>query len=340
MTDPVLAAQGAEVRASAIAAAHRDDRAKDAALRAAAQALVSAPTRCWPPTSPTSPPRARRAPRRLARPPLLDERRVAAMAEGLAPSPRFPTRSARSSRAGAAERPARRARPRPARRRGRDLREPAQRHERRGGALPQVRQRGVPPRLGVGPDDQPRGRRRAARGAGRRGAAEGLVSLVEDTSREAAVEFMQLDGVIDCLIPRGGRTSWTRCASTRRCPTSSTATGTATSTSTRRADLEMAVAIVVNAKTSRPGVCNAAETLLVHRDVAAALLRAGRRHAEVELRGDAATRALVRRARWRHRRRLRDGVLGPRPRRARRRLARRRHRARRAATPRGTPRRS
>ena len=123
------------------------------------------------------------------------------------------------------------------------------------------------------------------------------VSLVEDTSREAAVAFMQLRGVIDCLIPRGGRALVAAMAEHATVPYVVDGDGNCHVYVDRAADLDMASEIVVNAKTSRPGVCNAAETLLVHRDVAERFIpQVASAMPEVLLRGDEATRTLVSRA--------------------------------------------
>jgi glutamate-5-semialdehyde dehydrogenase len=132
-------------------------------------------------------------------------------------------------------------------------------------------------------------------------AAAGLpkpaVSLVEDTSREAAVAFMQLRGVIDCLIPRGGRALVAAMAEHATVPYVIDGDGNCHVYVDAAADLDMATDLVVNAKTSRPGVCNAAETLLVHRDVAERFLPAlAAAMPQVLLRGDTATCALVPRA--------------------------------------------
>ena len=94
------------------------------------------------------------------------------------------------------------------------------------------------------------------------------VSLVADPSREAAAAFMGLVGVIDCLVPRGGPSLIAAMREHARVPYVLDGDGNCHVYVDRAADLAMARAIVANAKTSRPGVCNAAETLLVHRDVA------------------------------------------------------------------------
>ena len=126
------------------------------------------------------------------------------------------------------------------------------------------------------------------------GLPAGAVSLVADPSREAAVAFMGLVGVIDCLIPRGGPSLIAAMREHARVPYVLDGDGNCHVYVDRAADLAMARAIVANAKTSRPGVCNAAETLLVHRDVADAFL-AGLPEAlpGVELRADERARAAL-----------------------------------------------
>jgi glutamate-5-semialdehyde dehydrogenase len=122
---------------------------------------------------------------------------------------------------------------------------------------------------------------------------DGLV-LVEDTSREAAVEFMRQRESIDCLIPRGGPSLIRSILDNATVPTVIDGDGNCHVYVDAAADLDMAAEIVVNAKTQRPSVCNAAETLLVHEAVAGDLLPtlAGRLEG-VRLVGDAATRGLL-----------------------------------------------
>ncbi len=120
------------------------------------------------------------------------------------------------------------------------------------------------------------------------------VLLVEDTSHDTALQFMRLRGVIDCLIPRGGRQLIELMLEHATVPYVLDGDGNCHVYVDAAADLEMALDIVLNAKTQRPGVCNAAESLLVHRAVAAELLpRLARALEGVELRGDAAAVALV-----------------------------------------------
>jgi glutamate-5-semialdehyde dehydrogenase len=128
--------------------------------------------------------------------------------------------------------------------------------------------------------------------------AEGLprdaVALVADSSHQAVVDFMQLTGVLDCLIPRGGPSLIAAMREHARVPFVLDGDGNCHVYVDADADLDMAVNIVLNAKTSRPGVCNAAETVLVHQRVAGEFLPAlARAMPQVELRGDERTRALV-----------------------------------------------
>lgn len=95
-----------------------------------------------------------------------------------------------------------------------------------------------------------------------------LVSLVQDTSRASATELMKASGLVDLLIPRGGAGLIRACVENATVPCIQTGTGICHIYVDRAADLDMALAIVDNAKTSRPSVCNAAEVCLVHKDVA------------------------------------------------------------------------
>ena len=123
--------------------------------------------------------------------------------------------------------------------------------------------------------------------------ADALV-LVEDTSREAAVAFMRLRGVVDCLIPRGGPALINSVLEQATVPFVIDGDGNCHVYVDASADLDMAERIVVNAKTQRPSVCNAAETLLVHESVAGTFLpRVAGALAGVELLGDERTRAVL-----------------------------------------------
>jgi glutamate-5-semialdehyde dehydrogenase len=122
---------------------------------------------------------------------------------------------------------------------------------------------------------------------------DGLV-LVEDTSREAAVEFMRLRESIDCLIPRGGRSLIQSILENATVPYVIDGDGNCHIYVDASADLGMAADIIVNAKTQRPSVCNAAESLVLHSDVALALLpRLARLLEGVELVGDDEARGIV-----------------------------------------------
>lgn len=98
------------------------------------------------------------------------------------------------------------------------------------------------------------------------------VQFVEDTSHEVANQMMRLTEYLDVLIPRGGAGLIRRVKETATVPVIETGTGNNHIYVDRAAQLEMAVNIVDNAKTQRPSVCNAAETLLIHQDVAADFL--------------------------------------------------------------------
>ena len=94
------------------------------------------------------------------------------------------------------------------------------------------------------------------------------VQLVTDTSRETATAMMRMNGMIDVLIPRGGAGLIRSVVENATVPVIETGTGNCHVYVDKDADIAMAAAIAVNAKTSRPSVCNAAETLLVHQDIA------------------------------------------------------------------------
>ncbi|MCF0121006.1 MAG: glutamate-5-semialdehyde dehydrogenase, partial [Oscillospiraceae bacterium] len=99
-----------------------------------------------------------------------------------------------------------------------------------------------------------------------------LVQLVQDTTRESANELMRAVGYVDLLIPRGGAGLIRAVTENAKVPCIQTGTGICHIFVDASADLDMAVRIVENAKTSRPSVCNAEEVLLVHRDAAEAFL--------------------------------------------------------------------
>ena len=128
------------------------------------------------------------------------------------------------------------------------------------------------------------------------GAPENCISLVEDTSRETAAEMMRLNDYIDVLIPRGGAGLIQTVVKTATVPVIETGTGNCHIYVEKSADIQMAKDIVVNAKTSRPSVCNAAESLLV--DEAAAqevlpVIAEGLKDFNVEIRGCEKTCAIL-----------------------------------------------
>lgn len=105
-----------------------------------------------------------------------------------------------------------------------------------------------------------------------RGLPEDAVCFVSNTSRECVNEMMKMNGLIDVLIPRGGSGLIQAVVRGATVPVIETGVGNCHIFVDMSADLEMARKIVVNAKTSRPSVCNAAESLLVHREIAPAFL--------------------------------------------------------------------
>ncbi len=122
------------------------------------------------------------------------------------------------------------------------------------------------------------------------------VQLVTDTSRESAKDMMHMNDYLDVLIPRGGAGLIHAVVSEATVPVIETGVGNCHVFVDAAADIDMASAIILNAKTSRPSVCNAAETLLIHNQIAktalpaiATVLKAG----GVTLRGDEATLALL-----------------------------------------------
>ena len=134
--------------------------------------------------------------------------------------------------------------------------------------------------------------REAAEGAG---LPAGALALVAGGGREELTELAQLDGVVDLIIPRGGEGLKKAISAVARVPVIYAAAGNCHVYVDASADVAMAQRIIVNAKVQRPGTCNSAETLLVHRDVAAAFLPgalAALRERGVELRGDERVREL------------------------------------------------
>lgn len=107
-----------------------------------------------------------------------------------------------------------------------------------------------------------------AEAAEKSGLAEGAIQLVEMTGREYALQLMRMNKYIDVIIPRGGASLIQTVVENATVPIIETGTGVCHAFVDKDADLSKAVSIVFNAKTQRPGVCNALETLLVHQDIA------------------------------------------------------------------------
>lgn len=128
------------------------------------------------------------------------------------------------------------------------------------------------------------------------GLPAGCIQLVQDTSRASSVEMMQLTAYLDVLIPRGGRGLIQSVVQNSRVPVIETGSGNCHVYVDETADLHMAAEIIYNAKTSRPSVCNAIETILVHRaaaERALPLIKAKLDEKHVELRGCETTRAIL-----------------------------------------------
>ena len=109
-------------------------------------------------------------------------------------------------------------------------------------------------------------------GVAQAGGDPDIVNIVEDTSHASAQELMTAKGLVDLLIPRGGAGLIRACVENATVPCIETGTGICHVYVDKAADLAKAVNIIVNAKASRPSVCNAEEVCLVHRDVAAQFL--------------------------------------------------------------------
>jgi len=128
------------------------------------------------------------------------------------------------------------------------------------------------------------------------GLPAGALTLVSGGGREELAELAGQEGLVDLIIPRGGEGLKQALAAVAKVPVIYAASGNCHVYVDASADLDDARSIILNAKTQRPGVCNAAETLLVHADVAAAFLPAtlsALDEAGVELRGDARVRAVA-----------------------------------------------
>ena len=134
------------------------------------------------------------------------------------------------------------------------------------------------------------------KGALRAGLPVDTIQLIPVTEREAVRILCEMDDCLDCIIPRGGKDLIENVVSHARMPVIKHFEGLCTVYVDKRADLRMARDIILNAKCQRPGVCNAVETLLLHREIAAAFLNEGGRallEKGVELRCDSEALSLI-----------------------------------------------
>ena len=128
------------------------------------------------------------------------------------------------------------------------------------------------------------------------GMPEDVIQLVEDTSRESANELMKMNEYVDVFIPRGGAGLIQAVVKNATVPVIETGVGNCHIYIDKNADLKKAVDIVFNAKTSRPSVCNAAESLLIHKDIAKEALVAIKNkldEKDVTLVGDSKAREII-----------------------------------------------
>ena len=130
----------------------------------------------------------------------------------------------------------------------------------------------------------------------KQGLPKECVQIVKDTNRETANEMMRLNGYLDVLIPRGGAGLIRNVVENSTVPVIQTGIGNCHIYVDESADLHKAANIVINAKTQRPGVCNACESLLVHKNIAEKFMpEIGKalQSKNVEIRGDKATINLI-----------------------------------------------
>ena len=128
------------------------------------------------------------------------------------------------------------------------------------------------------------------------GLPEDSIQLIRDTTRESSIALMNLTGYLDVLIPRGGAGLIRSVVENSHVPVIETGVGNCHVFVDETADIDMAASIIFNAKTSRPSVCNAIETILVHKNIAARALPAVKAKLDeknVELRGCERTRKIL-----------------------------------------------
>lgn len=120
------------------------------------------------------------------------------------------------------------------------------------------------------------------------------INVIESTDRETTIELMRMKGLIDLLIPRGSKGLIKSVAENSTVPVIETGAGNCHIYVDNDADIDIALNIIFNAKTSRPSVCNAAETLLVHKKIANVILpKVKEKLSNVELRGCEITRSII-----------------------------------------------
>ena len=128
------------------------------------------------------------------------------------------------------------------------------------------------------------------------GLPKNCVQLVKDTSRQSSVELMQLSEYLDVLIPRGGAGLIKAVVENSKVPVIETGVGNCHAFIDKDADLDMAVNIIFNGKTQRPSVCNALETILIHKDIAEKvlpMLKASLDKKDVEIHGCEMTKNIL-----------------------------------------------
>lgn len=126
------------------------------------------------------------------------------------------------------------------------------------------------------------------------GMPEGAIQFIDTTDRQAVQDLIHMNGLVDVVIPRGGAGLIKMVVMNATVPVIETGAGVCHTYVDASADVDMAVKIAYNAKVQRPSVCNAMETLLVHKDIVAKFIPAMLKkyaEAEVEIRGDAAVQA-------------------------------------------------
>lgn len=130
----------------------------------------------------------------------------------------------------------------------------------------------------------------------KKGLPENAIQLIRTIDREAVKELVQLEGLVDLAIPRGGETLIRAVTEQARIPVIKHYKGLCHTYVDAEANLQMALDITVNAKCQRPGVCNALETLLVHKDIAEEFLPqlvSAMEEFNVELRGDKTAQEII-----------------------------------------------